>query len=178
MDAALFDAKRARSKEITGLLATGGSEFADAASCQALIKAIGEEREKAAGFRFAGEMVVNVLDVYPAKDMDPVAFISYAARALADFPEIVVARMADPRTGIARECKFTPTVAEFVQWCERDEAAMSSAVATAERRLAHISRRERLARDGLIYDVAPTTRENWSRVSPPFIGVKDRKGEE
>ena len=160
------------------MLTTGGSEFADAASCQALVKAIGEERKKVAGFRFAAEMIVEVMDVYLGKNVDPKSFARFAAEALADFPEIVVFRMADPRTGIARECKFAPTVAEFVQWCERDEAAMSSALATAERRLAHISRRERLARDGLIYDVAPTTRENWSRISTPFIGVKDRKGEE
>lgn len=168
-------AKRERSKAISGLLRAGGTDFSDAASCKALIATVRHERSEPAGVRFAAEMLGVLLDLYPARDLDPVAFVSYAAEALADFPEVVVCRMADPATGIARECKFAPTVAELVQWCERDEAAMTAAVATAERRLTHLSRREQLARDGLIYDQPQVSRDNWSRIATPFIGVVDKK---
>ncbi len=74
--------------------------------------------------------------IYPPRDMnDPEVFLEYAVHALVGMPAGIVAAMAHPGEGITRECKFLPSIAEMVQWCEARIAKLKAAKARAERRM-------------------------------------------
>lgn len=47
-------------------------------------------------------------------------YIGGVAAVLCDYPRMVSTRCADPRNGVARECKFLPTIAELVAWCDKE----------------------------------------------------------
>lgn len=67
------------------------------------------------------EAATTILDCYPnggAQAGD--SYIGALAATLAEYPKSVAQRCADRKTGIARECKFLPTVADIVAWCERE----------------------------------------------------------
>jgi hypothetical protein len=50
------------------------------------------------------------------------------AAALRNYPRRVALAAADPVTGIPRETKFQPTVADVIAWCERESGWMRRAV--------------------------------------------------
>lgn len=49
---------------------------------------------------------------------EPEIYIAALAAILSSYPEAVVARVADPRTGVAGKSQFLPTVAEVRHCCE------------------------------------------------------------
>ena len=96
------------------------------------------EREMAhkAGTAVASKAMRLVMAAYRTPDLvDPVKFVDCAVQAIEDFPAIVVARLASPKTGIVRECKFPPTIAELVKWCESAEAPMKGSIESACRQI-------------------------------------------
>lgn len=50
-----------------------------------------------------------------AKDFD--CFAEMAVAALAPFDDVVLEVMAHPRTGIVAKCKFPPSIAEMIEFC-------------------------------------------------------------
>jgi hypothetical protein len=54
-----------------------------------------------------------------ANPPDPVGYAQAIAETLAQFPLGLVEECCDPRTGLAREREFPPTVAAVVDWCNR-----------------------------------------------------------
>jgi hypothetical protein len=60
---------------------------------------------------------------------------------LADYPDEIIAHITDPRTGVQRQCKWPPTIAEIVTACEV--------------RMQHMAKLKRL--------------DNWGRSAVPAI---------
>jgi hypothetical protein len=79
------------------------------------------------------------LDSYP----DPEAFMAQIGTVLEQYDPQVVSIATSPLTGIQRKCKFPPSIAEVVEFCEETQAAI---VATANAREITIARPERAAR--------------------------------
>ena len=52
------------------------------------------------------------------------SYIGAIAAMLGSYPRQVAMRCADKINGVVRECKFLPTVADIVGWCERDVAPL------------------------------------------------------
>lgn len=76
------------------------------------------------------DYVTLLVDSYPPRTMPLTdGYIAALAAALATYPRAVAARCCDPAHGIARECKFLPTVADIDAYCERETAPL--------RRIAH-----------------------------------------
>lgn len=78
----------------------------------------------------------------------PKVYVSAIAAVLSDYPEEVVMKATDPRTGIAREQQWHPTVAELAKFCDklaepaRREAARQQRDAEARRFLANPENRK------------------------------------
>jgi hypothetical protein len=51
--------------------------------------------------------------------INPAVYAASLAAVLADYPEEVVMKATDPRSGIARKQNWHPTVAELVAFCDR-----------------------------------------------------------
>lgn len=49
---------------------------------------------------------------------DPEGFMAQCLAVLADYPEVVVLYVTEPRTGIQRTSKFVPSIAEIVKACD------------------------------------------------------------
>src|SRR5580704_1453201 len=47
------------------------------------------------------------------------SYIGALAATLGSYPRSVAKRCADHVHGVSRDCKFLPTVADIVAWCER-----------------------------------------------------------
>lgn len=84
-----------------------------------LVDAAWREINVPAGNAVAKKAIAYVMRAYRTPDLaDPKAFVDAAAMALEEFPALVLAELASPKTGIVRESKFPPSIAELVQWCE------------------------------------------------------------
>jgi hypothetical protein len=79
------------------------------------------------------------LDQFP----DPEAFMAQIGTVLEQYDPQVVSIATSPLTGIQRKCKFPPSIAEVVEFCDQVRADIA---ATAARREAKIARPERAAR--------------------------------
>lgn len=53
-----------------------------------------------------------------AKPPDPKTYMAAVAATLAGYPLKIAQDCCDPRTGLAREREFPPTVAAIVAWCD------------------------------------------------------------
>ena len=68
---------------------------------------------------FATERAILLLGCYRKDDAhDPETYTMAVVAILTDYPAEVVEHATDPRTGIARKCKFLPSVAEVAEGCE------------------------------------------------------------
>ena len=85
----------------------------------------------------ATKRAILLLGCYPKGSAeDPQTYVGAVALVLAEYPEAVVMRVTDPRTGLPRQSKWLPSTSEITAVCEREMG-----LAQAETR-----RRERLAR--------------------------------
>lgn len=92
-------------------------------------------------FSEAIEAVGRMLDGFPhGRPPNQQGYIGALAATLGQYPRSVASRCADVRSGVAREVKFLPTVADLVAWCERETEAM-------RRPIDAVDRFERLAQD-------------------------------
>lgn len=63
------------------------------------------------------EAIGYLLGAYPGKQA-PDSYIGTLAALLCKYPKQVAIECTDPLRGVARKCKFMPTVADVVAWCE------------------------------------------------------------
>lgn len=76
--------------------------------------------------------VATVMAGYRSLDfVDAAAFSRMATEALEEYPAVTLMRMASPRTGIVRQSKWPPAIAEMIAWCEGDIAPAKRAVELA-----------------------------------------------
>ncbi len=67
------------------------------------------------------EAATGIVDCYPnGGNSAGKGYIGALAATLASYPRQVAHRCADRDAGVVRECRFLPTVADIVAWCERE----------------------------------------------------------
>lgn len=64
-------------------------------------------------------------------------YIGALAAILVTYPRVVAQLSADPLRGVPRECKFLPTPADVIAWCERETAALRRPVDAEDRYSKH-----------------------------------------
>ena len=69
-------------------------------------------------------------------------YIGALAATLGSYPKSVALRCADPVRGVTRDCRFLPTVADIVGWCERETAPLYRQAASAVRIAEQLELRE------------------------------------
>lgn len=74
------------------------------------------------------------------------SYIGAIAATLASYPRSVARRCADRVSGVARGCKFLPTVADVVAWCERETAPLRNEVDREFRIARQLEEREHFER--------------------------------
>jgi len=68
------------------------------------------------------ELTAAILECYPNGGHGAGrGYIGALAENLARYPASVARRCADRQHGIVRECKFLPTIADIIAWCEREQ---------------------------------------------------------
>lgn len=65
---------------------------------------------------------------------DPDGFMVQMAMVLSEYPEDVVNRVTDPRTGLQRSSKFPPSIAEIVKACESAKKIIAGLRYVAEKK--------------------------------------------
>jgi hypothetical protein len=61
------------------------------------------------------------MNFFPRSDVaDPNAYALGMAAILSEYPQEVIARITDPRTGIVRRLKFLPRLAEIAEACDEE----------------------------------------------------------
>ena len=125
--------------------------FASETECNTVLREIAADAQDVCGQALAADAVSLIMDLFPAKDINnPETFLEYAVMSIVGFPADVVAKLAHPQYGIARDCKFLPSIAELVQWCDREMEARKLARANATKRMAALNHRNRLAKGPII----------------------------
>ena len=73
-------------------------------------------------FSEALEAVIAMLKFYPpsAADLDQSGYVGALASNLAQYPRCVAVKCTGPVNGLALKCKFKPSVADLVAWCEHE----------------------------------------------------------
>jgi hypothetical protein len=93
-----------------------------------------------------------VLGAYRKDDFaDPDNFLLQLCIILEKYADSTIEHVTDPTTGIQRECKFPPTIAEFVAFCDevkRRATFVSQYDERSKRQLEERERFERQAREG------------------------------
>jgi hypothetical protein len=106
------DTKKLSSNKASGLLTSGG------AAKQSLAAAYSQRLRMAEAI----EAVTKMLNAYPnARDGIRDGYMGVIAALLCKYPRQVALRCADPINGVTRQSKFLPTVADCVQWLEREQ---------------------------------------------------------
>ena len=57
---------------------------------------------------------------------DPDIFLAQSGMVLERYPNEVIEAVSNPRTGIQRHCKFPPSIAEIVEFCESEVTRMAT----------------------------------------------------
>lgn len=65
------------------------------------------------------DVVIRMLRGYVNKDKADNAYIGAIAELLMGYPRAVALKCADPFRGVVSTCKFMPTPADIIAWCER-----------------------------------------------------------
>jgi hypothetical protein len=77
------------------------------------------------------------MDNYP----DPEGFLAQVGVVFEEYPEEVIKRVTDPRTGPQRRLKWPPTISEIVEECDRvlahQETIARYAAMGSDRAVAH-----------------------------------------
>lgn len=106
---------------------------------------------------------------------DPRTYLRAVSAVLAEYPEAVVVRVTDPRTGLARRLKWLPNIAEISEVCDRELRVHRMDVARAARGLQPLRREWRDGEEVLIapecsaVKAAPALPRPPARELPPEI---------
>jgi len=99
-----------------------------------------------------------VIGAYRKDDFaDPDSFVVQLGIVLEGYADSTIEQATDPRTGIQRECKFPPTIAEFVAFCDEIKRRASYSAeydARTNRQLAEREAFEKQGREGREADPA------------------------
>ena len=134
------------------LLEPPSFDFGFGSDCQAYLEAVSQPVPRC-DYEYAVQCASRILDLYPSKNVgNPETFIVAVVEALLEFPRPVVTALMHPRHGIASQSKFVPSLAEIVNFCELILERRDKGIREARQRLSVLERRERLARDKIIYD--------------------------
>jgi hypothetical protein len=95
------------------------------------------------------EAAARIVDAYPNGGRDAgKSYIGALAAVLVSYPRQTATACADRVNGITRDCKFLPTVADIVAWCERKTDPLRHAAEREERITAQLEQREEIKRNG------------------------------
>lgn len=84
-----------------------------------------------------------IVDCYPNGGASASrGYIGALAAVLATYPKQVAKRCSDRVQGVSRECKFLPTIADIVAWCERETEPLRRQVDYEKRIATQLSERE------------------------------------
>jgi hypothetical protein len=83
---------------------------------------------------------------YPNSKL-PNSYIGNTAALMLDYPKSIAVACLHPTRGIARDCKFPPSVAEIVKWCESDFGHLKRAYEYDQRSAEQLRERERIDRE-------------------------------
>lgn len=73
----------------------------------------------------AVDLVGTMLATYPRSDVSD-SYIGAMAAVLCDYPRQIAMSCCNPLKGVVRECKFVPTIADVVAWCEPKKQELHS----------------------------------------------------
>lgn len=94
-------------------------------------------------FSEAAYLAAKLIALYPNGGSNAgKAYPGALAEVLCAYPKSVAERAADPLQGIARTCKFLPTVADLVAWLEAETAPLHTANRTVDAVEATLARRQ------------------------------------
>jgi hypothetical protein len=89
-----------------------------------------------------------MLDAFPnAKSSASDGYLGALANLLTQYPRTTALHCADPVNGLARECKFLPSIAEAVKWLEREQLPLRNAADRERRNAEQFAQRDRDAAD-------------------------------
>lgn len=101
---------------------------------------------RSAGPAVARKAIRLVLSAYRTPDLfDPAAFVELAVQAIEDFPECIIVELASPKTGIIRDSKFCPTIAEIVKFCDDKRTLYLERTGFVFKRIANIEQAKQRA---------------------------------
>ena len=62
-----------------------------------------------------------IIGNYPRAEVDdPAVYFTSILIILSEYPQEILDRLTDPRTGLPRHCKFLPRVSEVAEMCEAE----------------------------------------------------------
>src|SRR5262249_21136906 len=79
---------------------------------------------------------------------DPENFLLQLGMVLERYDDKIIEAVTSPLTGIQRECKFPPSIAEFVEFCDETQRRLSWATEYDKRTAEQLRARERFERQG------------------------------
>ena len=115
-----------------------------------------------------------ILGSYRRDDFaDPDNFLASLVVVLKEYSNEVIAAVTDPRTGIQRTCKFPPSIADFVEFCNETQRRMNWASNYDARSRQQLARREKFKQQSM--DETPEQRA--AAVERNFAELRKRGGE-
>ena len=152
------------------------SDFATKAECQNMLQTVDLVQSRLCSREFAAKALLLIMELYQDKGKNPETYGAFVVNALRTFPEIIVEKMLSPRFGIVAECKFPPTVAEIVRWCEKQVEECNLARVKAEKRLLEIERRKQVSVSSPEFKSTSTADERAAIVKRALGGWYDKMG--
>lgn len=120
-------------------LATSGAEWPNTRESSSLQRALSDHMTMPEGI----EAAVRIVDAYPNGGRDAgKGYLGALAAVVVSYPRQTATACADRVNGITRDCKFLPTVADLVAWCERKTEPLARAVEREGRVAAQLRERE------------------------------------
>lgn len=117
------------------------------------------------------EVVGRLIAAFPnGNPQSGKGYIGALAAVLADYPRYVATRCCDPRTGVARETRFLPTVADIVAWCERETESLRFPVDREDDELAYLQRAKAREAEALAIEAARTKRLTYDELKAKHGG--------
>ena len=89
------------------------------------------------------ETVAKMLNAFPnARDGIRDGYMGVLAQLLTQYPKAIALRCADPIKGVTRTSKFLPTVAQAVEWMEREQGTLKTAASWDRRSREQLNERD------------------------------------
>jgi hypothetical protein len=101
------------------------------AECESIVAYLSQDRP--AGLAAAERAGRAITGPHPRNDVeDPVMYTTTIAAIMSEYPQAVLDRIADPRTGIIRRIRFLPRPAEIAEFCDEEVKRRRNLIAKAQ----------------------------------------------